>query len=297
MNFSANHPRSPATPPAASRTLLLATDLQQSILAELDRSGPNRLAYSAYGVLSSQRPPGSRLGFNGQLRERSAGWYHLGNGHRVYNPVLMRFHSPDRLSPFGKGGVNVYAYCQGDPVNFTDPTGRFLRAAADVVFNVASTVAEFTVTYQRSLSAALNLELLANAFTAVIPATGGVRRSFQFSVAGATLNTTGALMQIGGVASGSYVANLGITLSAGGIGYRVGSTAVDLYKKGDLWKRFTGNFRNLFGLSPAKSSTTAAVPASTAFTISSSPPHSAIPLEDLSATFAAANPVAGGTSG
>lgn len=118
--------QSPATPAKVSRNLLLATDLQQSILAELDQSGPNRRAYSAYGVPSSQRPPGSRLGFNGQISERPTGWYHLGNGHRVYNPVLMRFHSPDRLSPFGKGGINAYAYCGGSPVGRVDPSGQSL---------------------------------------------------------------------------------------------------------------------------------------------------------------------------
>ncbi|ORC43846.1 hypothetical protein BZK31_28960, partial [Pseudomonas floridensis] len=34
------------------------------------------------------------------------------------------FNSPDSLSPFGKGGLNAYAYCLGDPVNRKDPTGR-----------------------------------------------------------------------------------------------------------------------------------------------------------------------------
>lgn len=115
----------PAANIAFSRTLLLATDLQQSILAELDRSGPNRFAYTPYGVQSSLLAAGARLGFNGQLRERSTGWYHLGNGHRVYNPLLMRFHSPDRLSPFGKGGVNAYAYCGGSPMNRVDPSGEW----------------------------------------------------------------------------------------------------------------------------------------------------------------------------
>jgi RHS repeat-associated protein len=51
------------------------------------------------------------------------GVYHLGNGHRSYDPGLRRFLSPDRLSPFGAGGFNAYAYCQGDPVNYRDPTG------------------------------------------------------------------------------------------------------------------------------------------------------------------------------
>ncbi|MFJ2444881.1 RHS repeat-associated core domain-containing protein [Pseudomonas sp. NPDC087626] len=115
----------PAHPPATTRTLLLATDLQQSILAELDRSGPNLRAYTAYGSPSSLRPTSTGLGFNGQLGEHPTGWHHLGNGHRVYNPVLMRFHSPDRLSPFGAGGVNAYAYCGGSPVTRVDPSGAW----------------------------------------------------------------------------------------------------------------------------------------------------------------------------
>ena len=115
---------SPVADPRFPRTLALASDLQQSVLAELDRSGPNPYAYSTYGVQSASRRAGTHLGFNGQFKEGTTGWYHLGNGHRVYSPVLMRFHSPDRLSPFGKGGLNAYAYCSGSPVNRVDPSGR-----------------------------------------------------------------------------------------------------------------------------------------------------------------------------
>jgi len=49
----------------------------------------------------------------------------LGNGYRAFNPVLMRFNSPDSLSPFGRGGLNAYAYCVGDPVNRSDPNGHW----------------------------------------------------------------------------------------------------------------------------------------------------------------------------
>lgn len=44
---------------------------------------------------------------------------------RAYNLTLMRFHSPDSFSPFAIGGRNAYLYCHGDPINSTDPSGRF----------------------------------------------------------------------------------------------------------------------------------------------------------------------------
>ncbi|WEZ87212.1 RHS repeat-associated core domain-containing protein [Pseudomonas sp. NyZ480] len=82
----------------------------------------NSSAYSVYGYLGNDIR-GHRLGYNGQLLDCAVQGYLLGNGNRVYSPVLMRFCSPDVLSPFKAGGVNAYAYCGGDPVNFIDPQG------------------------------------------------------------------------------------------------------------------------------------------------------------------------------
>lgn len=79
-------------------------------------------AYTPYGSVSPTPLP--MLAFCGERRDPVAGFYHLGNGHRIYNPTLGRFLSADRLSPFGAGGLNAYAYCLGDPVNHRDPTGR-----------------------------------------------------------------------------------------------------------------------------------------------------------------------------
>jgi RHS repeat-associated protein len=68
----------------------------------------------------------SLLNFSGERCDAVTGHYLQGNGHRAFNPVLMRFNGPDKLSPFSRGGSNSYAYCQGDPVNFTDPTGQWI---------------------------------------------------------------------------------------------------------------------------------------------------------------------------
>ncbi|EGH73495.1 YD repeat-containing protein [Pseudomonas syringae pv. aceris str. M302273] len=106
------------------RTLLLATSASDSVLGEVAADGVNRRWYTAYGHASGEDPPHGRLGFNGELSEADTGWQMLGNGYRAYSPVLMRFNSPDSWSPFGEGGVNGYAYVEGDPVNMRDPTGH-----------------------------------------------------------------------------------------------------------------------------------------------------------------------------
>ena len=80
-------------------------------------------AYSCYGFKAST-PAMPILGFNGQTVDPITGNYHLGIGYRAYNCILMRFHSPDSASPFERGGLNAYAYCSGDPVNYQDPSGH-----------------------------------------------------------------------------------------------------------------------------------------------------------------------------
>jgi RHS repeat-associated protein len=77
------------------------------------------------------------LGYNGEARESQTGRYLLGNGYRAYNPVLMRFHSPDSLSPFEEGGLNSYMYCEGNPVDFVDPSGNrsFFAWLRDTLFS------------------------------------------------------------------------------------------------------------------------------------------------------------------
>ena len=109
------------------KTSLLATDQQRSVLNVLDVTPPQPFAYTPYGHRVLEGGLFSLLAFNGEQPDLVTGHYLLGNGYRAFNPVLMRFNSPDTWSPFGKGGLNAYAYCVGDPVNRVDPTGHFWR--------------------------------------------------------------------------------------------------------------------------------------------------------------------------
>lgn len=124
------------------QTQLWASDNHQSIIGSLSARDFDTIHHQRYTPYGSSAGDSS-IGFNGQRRDPVTGWYHLGNGYRVYNPVLMRFHTPDRWSPFTSGETNAYVYCAGDPINHVDPSGhsndsRLRRWIIRAVFIAAS---------------------------------------------------------------------------------------------------------------------------------------------------------------
>ncbi|WP_306579763.1 RHS repeat-associated core domain-containing protein [Pseudomonas sp.] len=85
--------------------------------------------YSPYGFSPVQKKL-AMIAFTGEWRDTQTGCYPLGNGHRLFSPSLRRLTEPDVLSPFGKGGLNAYAYCGNDPVNRVDPSGGIAVSAS-----------------------------------------------------------------------------------------------------------------------------------------------------------------------
>ncbi|WP_433768643.1 RHS repeat-associated core domain-containing protein [Pseudomonas putida] len=240
----------PAKQPAVaqqrlSRAFLLAPDFQQSILAVQDGTRLEPFAYSPYGFQSGLRQATTHLGFNGQLKERPTGWYHLGNGHRVYNPILMRFHSPDRLSSFGKGGMNAYAYCQGDPLNYTDPTGEFMASALPII--------------QRGLTVALHTVTPA-ALIFGPKASGVALQATRVSLAGSITTAAGAVMQLAGYPVGAIVGAAGTTALVAGAATRGAVALKNAYQANRLWTTVKENVKTIVGwpasAKPLKSPTT-----------------------------------------
>lgn len=148
-------------------TALTATDSQASVL----HANNTAIAYSPYGHRARIE---GLPGFNGEQPDPVTGHYLLGNGYRAYNPTLMRFNSPDNLSPFDKGGLNAYAYCAGDPVNCRDPSGH--ESESDLILRFAWIGLGF-------LSAAWGVRVALPAIKAV--AAGGAKASQWLSSTGA----------------------------------------------------------------------------------------------------------------
>lgn len=135
---------------AATGLTLFGTDLQQSVLIAESGARRDEVAYSPYGYRPAEGGIFSQAGFSGEQLDPLAGIYLLGNGYRAYSPTLMRFLSPDSLSPFGAGGLNPYAYCLGDPINRVDPTGHVSWQSALGVglslFSIATSILTFGAT-------------------------------------------------------------------------------------------------------------------------------------------------------
>ena len=88
--------------------------------------------YDAYGnctILSSTNADLASFNpirYRGYYYDTETGMYFLNS--RYYNPAWRRFISPDSteyLDPESVNGLNLYAYCYNDPVNFSDPSGNF----------------------------------------------------------------------------------------------------------------------------------------------------------------------------
>ncbi|KAG5821601.1 hypothetical protein H9Q74_000030 [Fusarium xylarioides] len=200
-------------------TELWASDSHKSILASIGAGNHSHLSYTPYGF-SKESPA---IGFNGQWRDPVTGWYHLGNGYRVYNPSLMRFHAPDSWSPFVSNEINPYAYCLGDPVNNTDPSGHMTGRDWTVLgVGLATGILVVSLTAGAGLAVAVGASIAVGAVTDA--ATGAIYDAATGTAP--TLESVGTDMLFGAIggAAGELV----------GRGLAAGARAVSRFTRGIL---------------------------------------------------------------
>ena len=151
---------------------LFGVDQNDSVVYTQTATGNMLQPWLPYGGGSVD---GQAIGFNGERVDPVSGAYHLGNGYRAYNPMLMRFTCPDSMSPFGAGGINPYAYCAGDPINLTDPSGHLSgQAIAGLVLGgVGLALAIWTMGSSMAAAGGIAAAMNASTATALVMGTTG----------------------------------------------------------------------------------------------------------------------------
>ena len=89
--------------------------------------------------------------YRGYYFDADTGLYYLNS--RYYNPQWRRFISPDSteyIDPENVNGLNLYCYCNNDPVNYADPSGNVavsLAALGAIILGVVGAAIGGVVTY------------------------------------------------------------------------------------------------------------------------------------------------------
>ncbi len=125
-------------------------NLLGDVISIYDTSGNEvvRYAYDAWGncTITSDTTKydvatANPIRYRGYYYDADTNLYYLNA--RYYSPELRRFISPDDtayLDPETPNGLNLYAYCINDPVNYYDPSGYAWETVFDVGFAIWSLV-------------------------------------------------------------------------------------------------------------------------------------------------------------
>ena len=151
----------------------------QIVKYSYDAWGNCTVAVSSVFDLANNNP----IRYRGYYYDRETKLYYLNA--RYYNPEWRRFISPDDtayLDPDTPSGLNLYAYCNNDPVNYADPCGhsplpnwaKWLIGGAIIVglgvgafFAVGTAGVIFGAAFYGAVTGAVSSALIGGAFGAI----------------------------------------------------------------------------------------------------------------------------------
>jgi RHS repeat-associated protein len=192
----------------ATNTLTYHYDYRGSTIALTGNNGlvTDRIEYSAYGLTTYRAGTNDTpFLFNGKLGVQTDPNGLLYMRARYYNPYLCRFISAD---PSGfAGGLNHYAYANGNPVSYVDPfgLGAVGESSVDLSWFNAPTPQQTQV--QNVLAGFVNFVTLGAANLVSSATTGQDMQGNNLNVADAFQHTLEA---------GTFVASLALSLPTGG---------------------------------------------------------------------------------
>ena len=132
--------------------------MQGDIEGILDQNGVPvvEYTYDAWGkTLTVTGSKAKTVGLINPMRYRDyyfdteTGYYYLQS--RYYNPEFCRFINADELTILGTSGTilgyNLFAYCENNPVNYIDPTGKIANAIVGAGVGAVIAAATYFVEY------------------------------------------------------------------------------------------------------------------------------------------------------
>jgi len=131
---------------AVGRRYFLTDTLGSTIaLADSGQAIQQRYQYEPYGEVNAIGSSDNPYQYTGRENDQTGLYYYRA---RYYSPALKRFISEDPLGL--SGGLNGYAYADGDPIDFDDPYGlyswgEFINDSADFSAGMGDTIS-FTLT-------------------------------------------------------------------------------------------------------------------------------------------------------
>ena len=125
-----------------------------NIIKLVDEQGNDvvKYSYDSWGKVTintiSSLHPSARFNpfmYKGYIYDVETGLYYCNS--RYYNPKWGRFISPDSieyLDPESINGLNLYAYCMNDPINYADPSGHWVETVFDL-FSLGVSIVEVII--------------------------------------------------------------------------------------------------------------------------------------------------------
>ena len=125
-------------------------NLQGDVIALYTENGTRmaEYAYDAWGNCSviygasTDLAKSNPIRYRGYYYDRETGLYYLNA--RYYNPQWRRFISPDDtayIDTASVNGLNLYCYCNNDPVNYADPSGHLVITMSTILIAAAIGIA------------------------------------------------------------------------------------------------------------------------------------------------------------